>query len=116
MLRDPTARGPAAARLLDAERALSLAEAERTEMQARPPQLPSALLTWGPSQLTGLAQATLEGSRQRTAKAKKQLTDRQADLARSRREVHFLARQLGRTTQVRARAAPSMVLQECLAD
>ena len=36
MLRDPTARGPAAARLLDAERALSVAEAERTEMQAAP--------------------------------------------------------------------------------
>ena len=35
MLRDPTARGPAAARLLDAERALALAEAERAEMQAR---------------------------------------------------------------------------------
>ena len=42
-------------------------------------------------------QATVEGSRVRTAKAKKQLSDRQADLARSRREVHFLARQLGKT-------------------
>ena len=33
MLRDPTSRGPAAGRLLDAERALSQAEAQRAEMQ-----------------------------------------------------------------------------------
>ena len=42
-----------------------------------------------------LMQASVETVRHHSVKAKQQLQDKKAELDRSRREVHFLARKLG---------------------
>ena len=71
-MRDPSAKGPAASRLVDAERELSRATADATE-----------------------AQVALRAERQRCAALKQQVAELQVALEAARRDQRLLARQLG---------------------
>ena len=71
-LRDPSAKGGVAARLLDAERALARAAADAAD-----------------------AQATARAERQRSGALRQRLGEVQAALESARRDQRLLARQLG---------------------